>query len=509
MLLLVAALLLAQGLNAYFLLGERRVVARATHYATIINRMVEARANIPPTDQLRLPHVLVQSPQFGGSIFISRHNRAMAEAGGRPARRQAKQLRQRMEDAGFPPLDTAALVRDIEGPPTRDTEGSADNRRPNDPVPNANPGNATPPVDRFGNTQPRPLPPPDRRPPHQAGSSGLAAPPDELFHPPVPPDPSGTPGPGFEEIVLSAEITPGIWLNAMAPHYATEAISARAIFTTLLSIAIAAIAASVLANRIAKPIGIIGAAAEALGRGDGVRSVPETGPRDVRTAARSFNVMQARLTRLIDDQRATLRAIGHDLRTPLTSLRIRAEDLSDTAEREKFITMIDDLSATTGEILSWAKDISDPETPATIDLSALLDTIAEDYRERGLDVSFIEPASAATVACRRVGLKRAVINLLDNALKFAGQARISLRLTPEHVEIHIDDDGPGIPADRLAEVTKPFIRLETSRNRQTGGTGLGLSITQSLIHSHGGALTLANRAEGGLRATIQLPLHAG
>lgn len=537
-LLLIGALLLAQVLNAYFLLGERRFVARATHYGAVINRMVDALALAPPdVERVRLPLVLLEPPALEGAVFISRHQRTTLIDDGRDLPRYAEMLRDRLTDAGLTPLNTSALVHRLgtvrdapEGdPPAVGGRQGSPMGRPSEPPSGGGPamGNdSRPPPPPGAGGRPRPGagpgapdagPGPDRggAAPFGEQSSGPSSGPslgragDGVYHPSAPPDRFGMPQPGFEEIVFSAEIAPGIWLNAMAPHYSTEAISMRAILSTGFSIFIAGFAAAILARRIAKPIGELSDAADALGRGDAGQIVPETGPRDVQRAARSFNTMQERLTRLLEDQRATLRAIGHDLRTPLTSLRIRAEDLPDGLQRDRFIAMIDDLTTMTGEILSWAKDVSTPEPMAKVDLASLVDTVVEGYAERGDDVEFVEPVIDVVAVCRRTSLRRALTNLIDNALKYAGQARISLALVDGDVAIRVDDDGPGIPDGELAAVLKPFTRLETSRNRETGGVGLGLSIAHSIIAHHGGRLSLHNRVPKGLRVTLTLPLGGG
>lgn len=452
-LLLVTVLLISQVMNLFLLVGERRVIARSSQYNMIIDRMVEEAGDLPTFDRTDLPLLIHEGHPGKGVYFLSTHNRSThyEQANRQPA--YEAQLLKQMSDVGLSPLTVMVVRRMLDGAP-------------------------------------RPAP----------GSR-----PESMFRPNRTPDPGGPPAPGMEEIILSAEIEPGIWLNSMAPHYAIEKLTKRAAFATglMLLFTIAAIVA--LSRYIVKPINDLSIAADQFGRGEMINPIQESGPRDVRTAARAFNSMQARLTRLIETQRTILRAVGHDLRTPITSLRIRAEDLPEKHGRSKFISTLDDLTVMTEEILSWAKDASAIEVPARINLSAMLASIADDYADQGRDVSFDEPDSPHIVSCRRVALRRAIGNLIDNALKYGERACISISRHNDLFLIYIDDDGPGIPADRLSSVFDPFVRLEASRSRDTGGIGLGLSIAQSIIEAHGGTLILTNLSSRGLRVTLSLP----
>ena len=309
----------------------------------------------------------------------------------------------------------------------------------------------------------------------------------------------------MEEIVVSAEVAPGVWLNAMVPYYTAETITTRAGIATLLTFLISMGAAILIARHIGRPVRQLSRAADQFGRGTMVGPVAESGPEDVRRAARAFNDMQDRLSRLINTQRTMLRAVGHDLRTPLTSLRIRAENLPPSENRDRMIATLEDMSVMTEEILRWAKDSSAAEEPAPVDLAAMLESLADDYAAEGADVTIAEGPERLIAPVRRVALKRVLTNLIDNAVKYGGSARLTLLPGERQIRIRIDDDGPGIPADQLNDVLRPFVRLEESRNKSTGGVGLGLSIAQSILEAQGGHLSLANRAEGGLRAELSLP----
>ena len=475
-LLLVVSLVASQILNVYLLMGERQFIARTAHYDTVINRMVEEAGRLPDYDKADLPLVLVESEALRGAIFVSELNRSDLTDRGRSRPPLADLLARRMTAAGITVLSTGARTLSLSGaelPP--------------------------PPINRAG--PPRGRPPPGR--PRPGGPPRRGGP--RPYHPASPPDSSGPPGPGFEEVILSAELAPGVWMNALAPYYATETMTMRALLTTGLTLFGAILAAIFLARQIGKPIRELGTAAAALGRGETIAALPERGPKDIEATTRAFNQMQQQLTRVIEEQRATLRAVGHDLRTPLTSLRIRAEAIPDVHGRDKMIAGLEQLAEMTEEILSWSKDASAQEDSVPVDLSALLDSLAQDYQDQSLAVRFHPPQQDCTLKCRRIGLRRAVRNVIDNALKYAGNADITIQETPDHICIQIIDDGPGIPEADLERIMAPFQRLEESRNRDTGGMGLGLSIAQSIMTAHGGDLKLSNTGQRGLQASLCLP----
>ncbi|MEL7541353.1 MAG: ATP-binding protein [Pseudomonadota bacterium] len=474
-LLLVVSLVCAQVLNVYLLMGERQYIARSGHYEAVIDRLVTEARKLPDLENARLPLVIVEDDSEPGAIFVSEVNRADRESRGRALPQYAQLLQSRLDDAGINVIQTSSRTLSFSERPPPPREGAGGPRGPRPP-----PGGP-----------PRRGPPPGGEP--------------RMYHPSAPPAPGGRPGPGFEEVVFSAEISPGIWLNALSPHYATEALTSRAIWTTGLTLLGSIIAAILLARQIGKPIRKLSDAAEALGRGELIEPLPEQGPKDIEAATRAFNTMQERLTRLIEEQRATLRAVGHDLRTPLTSLRIRAEAVPEEFGREKLIDGLELLAAMTEEILSWSKDASAMEEVVSVDLGALLDSLAQDYIDQSKSVAFEAPTGTLVIKCRRMGVRRAVRNIIDNALIYGGHADLSVRKEDEHYCIEVIDDGPGIPEEALEEVLIPFRRLEQSRNRETGGTGLGLSIAQSIMSAHGGEIKLANESGRGLRVLLCLP----
>ena len=223
--------------------------------------------------------------------------------------------------------------------------------------------------------------------------------------------------------------------------------------------------------------------------------------------------MRERLQRFVDDRTGMLAAISHDLRTPITSLRLRAELLDDEEARQKILATLEDMEHMTEATLAFAREEAAPEDTRRVDLAALIGSLCADLADIGMDAVFADVAPAP-YACRPVALKRAIRNLVENAVAYGSRARIRLEDGDNNITIVIDDDGSGIAEADFERVFAPFVRLEDSRSRETGGIGLGMAIARSIIRSHGGDIILANRESdaqgdpsgtGGLRATVRLP----
>jgi len=313
---------------------------------------------------------------------------------------------------------------------------------------------------------------------------------------------------GLDISVLTRE---GVWLNVHTlvpprpPGWALPSMHTIAVLAVVLVVIVI-----VMVQRITRPMRRLAKAADALGRGEDGDPLPEDGPQDVRQTTRAFNQMRGRLKRFLDDRTQMLAAISHDLRTPITSLRIRAELVEDEDLRQKMIDTLEEMQRMAEATLDFVREEADEEATRRIDLDALIASICDDFIDLGRDVSFSGPketdASSVTYACRPLALKRAIRNLVDNALFYAGQARVSLEAGVTEFVVVIEDDGPGIPEDQLEHVFEPFVRVEESRNPETGGIGLGLAIARSIIHGHGGEISLGNRPEGGLSVRVSLPL---
>ncbi len=308
-------------------------------------------------------------------------------------------------------------------------------------------------------------------------------------------------------VAMSVELESGRWLN-MAARVNFQRTSLFRSFVTVGIMSIAVIIIIVLTvRRLTRPLGGLASAAEQLGRGDDVATLAEAGPPEVRGAIRAFNVMQERLTRFIQDRTAMLAAISHDLRTPITSLRIRAEFIEDEENRNRVIQTLDEMQRMVEATLAFAKDEANREPTSRVDLGEFLDAVVVDYQDMNQPVTLGSSSTADRVifACRPIAMKRALRNLIDNAVRYGEKANVGYSADADTVTITVRDFGPGIPADKLDAVFEPFLRLEASRSEDTGGIGLGLAIARSNIHAHGGTLQLRNAPDGGLLATITLP----
>ena len=235
----------------------------------------------------------------------------------------------------------------------------------------------------------------------------------------------------------------------------------------------------------------------------GVR-LDESGPREVKYAAVAFNALQARIAAYLKERMQLLAAISHDLQTPITRMKLRVEVMDEGVEKDKLWHDLDAMEHLVREGVAYARSMDiNTEPPCRINLDAFLDSLVFDYQDSGAQVER-QGSTDSLLETRPHALRRVLVNLVDNALKFAGKARLEVSREQGHTVIRVLDDGPGIPAEELGEVLKPFYRVESSRNRSTGGTGLGLAIAHQLIQAMGGRLTLSNRQSGGLCAQIEL-----
>jgi signal transduction histidine kinase len=253
-----------------------------------------------------------------------------------------------------------------------------------------------------------------------------------------------------------------------------------------------------------QPLRQLAQAADALGRDLAAAPLRETGPREVRQAAHAFNTMQNRLASFLNDRLRILAAVSHDLKSPITRLKLRSEMLADASQREKFMRDLNEMESMIAATLDFLRGESRQEHGVLLDINALLSTLCDDMQAANAVVA-VNGAASHPLLARPQALKRCLANLLDNAVRYGGSARITLEDEAEWLTLHIDDNGPGIPANELEQMFEPFRRGENSRSRATGGVGLGLAIARNLARAHGGDITLSNRPEGGLRATLTLP----
>lgn len=274
---------------------------------------------------------------------------------------------------------------------------------------------------------------------------------------------------------------------------------------SLLVLLAAVIAVSLIAVRWAtRPLNILADAAEELGKNINRPPLAEKGPLEVTRAARAFNTMQARLISYIQNRTRVLAAMSHDLKTPITRLRLRAELLDDPVLRAKFTGDLGEMEAMVGATLDFMRGIDAEEPVQPVDMQALLESLQADLAETGGQIT-IESAPLKPYRGKPQALKRCLMNLLQNAIQYGKSALIVVDDNDERLEIRIRDTGPGIPEPELERVFDPYYRVEGSRNRETGGTGLGLTIARGVAEAHGGQLHLRNRDEGGLEAILLLP----
>ncbi len=278
----------------------------------------------------------------------------------------------------------------------------------------------------------------------------------------------------------------------------------RLLLTLLILLVSVAGLAALVVRTLTRPLAVLADAATELGRDIRRPALVETGPLEVRRAARAFNTMQNQLIRYLDDRNRVLAAISHDLKTPITRLRLRTELLEDSPLREKFQADLDEMQRMAQTSLDFLRGGENSEPLASLDLNALLESLREDAEDAG-QAGCITGTADRPLRCQPLALKRCLTNLVDNALKYGRRVEMTVTDAPQRLTLTLRDQGPGIPAEQLERVFEPFYRLESSRSRDTGGTGLGLSIARNIARAHGGDLTLRNRAEGGLEAVLELP----
>jgi len=320
-----------------------------------------------------------------------------------------------------------------------------------------------------------------------------------------PPPDACRPTPYFRLAVREPE---GTWLRIEPPRAFTLGPALSYLIGWLAMLLIASIAVAWLGfRRLVLPLTALAAAAERFGRGLDTPALPRQGPREIVAISAQFDGMRERIRRFIAERAAMLAAIGHDLRTPLTRLRLRVERVADPELRVQLSRDVDELETLARETRDFSAIAQARGADDKVDLASLAQTIADAHSDRGDEVVYHGPRHAP-VRGRPDALRRAIENLVANALRYAGHATLRLADGDRELRLSIDDSGPGVPEAELERVLEPFVRLEESRNRDTGGTGLGLAIARDLVRGHGGEIRLENRREGGLRATIVLPKSA-
>jgi two-component system, OmpR family, sensor kinase len=308
--------------------------------------------------------------------------------------------------------------------------------------------------------------------------------------------------------LVSMQLPDESWVNVSLFARMTPQTGSHGTVISTSLMALGVIGISILLVRwMTQPLRTFADAAQRLYRGVENIAVPEEGPREVRELASAFNDMQTRIKTLIDDRTHALAAVSHDLRTPLTRLRLKTEDVGDGTLGNAMRADLTEMEAMIDQTLAYLRGDRSDEEFRQVDLTALLETLVDDATDAGAMVTFAGLPTLAIMA-RPLALKRAISNLIQNAVKYGKVARLTLNQDANSAEVLIDDDGPGVAADQIDAAFAAFTRLENSRSKETGGFGLGLTIARTIIEGHGGSISLSNRPESGLRVTVNLPIVA-
>ena len=311
-------------------------------------------------------------------------------------------------------------------------------------------------------------------------------------------------GPSIE---ITQPMPNGGWLWARYDRPALPSPAPDILIAAALGTLLSGVGAAWLAGRVSRPLSALAYASDEVARGRIAPRLKVKGPDDIRLAAEAFNAMSDRVTRTLESQRQLLSAVGHDLRTPLAAMRITAEFVEDGEVRERLARNLEELQSLTEAVLSAAR-AGPGEEKRRVDLAALIESVCDDLVDLGLPVE-VNINGSAPCLCRPSEIRRATRNLIENAARYGGTARVSLVTEGDSFIVTVNDNGPGIPDDRLEEVFEPFVRLEGSRSNATGGAGLGLTLARSIAREHGGDVTLENRWAGnqvsGLRASLRSP----
>lgn len=315
----------------------------------------------------------------------------------------------------------------------------------------------------------------------------------------------------WHRLILGFRLSGGDWLNFDAATDPPSPWLSPAFMGAFALMTAAAAGLTLWAvRRLTAPVRTLAAAADALGRDVNAPPLPEDGPTEIATAAAAFNTMAERIRRFVDDRTTLLTAIGHDLRTPITRMKLRAEFMDDDELRTRMLGDLEEMQAMVTATLAFGRDARTSEPISPLDLAELLRTVLDEVGDAHPDAAnrlHYQGPGHLTLRVRSLAIKRALTNLVANAVTYGGAARVTLaRADDGPTVIEIEDDGPGIPPAELGRVFEPFHRLEASRNRETGGVGLGLPIARDIIRAHGGDVMLVNRPAGGIKAVVTLPV---
>ncbi|RDH42847.1 ATP-binding protein [Zooshikella ganghwensis] len=304
----------------------------------------------------------------------------------------------------------------------------------------------------------------------------------------------------------SFQITDNQWLNAaLLPPPRLSALSTNRTITFLVICGLIMIAVvTAITHHITSPLRLLSEYAHRFGRGESLPPLPPQGTIELQETIKAFNEMYTRIQRFTNDRTQLLAALSHDLRTPITSLALRLEFLPDCEDKDRMLLTLKEMQHMVETTLTHVRVLADTEQFQSVDLASLISSVAIDLIDLGMPIK-MHLNKSITAKCKPIALRRAVRNLLENAVRYGQQAHVSLFETEHSIKISVKDQGPGIPQEKLNEVLKPFFRLESSRNSNSGGIGLGLTITKDIIQNHGGQLILNNLSPRGLEVVIKLP----
>jgi signal transduction histidine kinase len=310
-------------------------------------------------------------------------------------------------------------------------------------------------------------------------------------------------------LLVSVRLEDQSWVNFSAPRLGTVSVmDTRITLLTLCFGIVIVVIAALLLRWVTRPLRDLAHAAERFSIDTKPEPVPEDGPQEVRRAAKAFNAMRDRIRTLVGERTQALAAVSHDLRTPITRVRLRTDTIADEPTRKLIDADLAEMETMINQTLEFLRVGDSGEVKRLVNVASIAETLVDNAVDAGRNATF-QGSGSMVVKAQPVALKRAIGNVVDNALKYATRVDVEVCPTSGGVEVIVRDDGPGIPSDRIESVFAPFVRLEESRNKETGGVGLGLTIARSIIHSHGGEIILGNRSDGGLEAVIFIPADNG
>lgn len=302
---------------------------------------------------------------------------------------------------------------------------------------------------------------------------------------------------------LSVQLDDGNWLNFyfnLGPP--SKLLIKKVTPGIILTIISVILITSLTLNKITRPLKQLSIAAEKVGRGERCQ-IPASGPKDVKKTICAFNDMQENLTVYVKGRTYVMAAISHDLRTPITTMRLRVELLPESEDKLKLLQTLEEMQDITHASLDFFRETNIDEDNKNVDLNALLASICDDLQDTGLNVEY-QNSERLIISCRDKALKRALNNLILNGATYGQQVKVAIENTKKHIHINISDQGKGIPLDMRERIFEPFVRLDHSRNNETGGTGLGLTIARTIVRHHGGDIKLLNK-EKGFTVLVSLP----